>query len=108
LMRVIYIAGPYRAETKAGIAHNIKHAREAAVKMWQEGYAVFCPHMNTAWFDGVVPDVTFLLGDIEILSRCDAIYLLKGFDKSVGARREYAVARKLKLEIIFEGLKEDF
>jgi len=103
-MEVIYIAGPYRSDTKAGQAHNIKHSREAAIRLWQEGYAVICPHMNSAWFDGVVEDKQFLLGDIEILSRCNIIYMLKGWESSAGARNEYTVANFMGLKILYEVL----
>lgn len=40
--------------------------------------------------------------DIEALCTCDAIYLLKNFYESRGARIEYDLAKTLKLKIIFE------
>ena len=43
--------------------------------------------------------------DLEILSRCDAIFLLKGWRQSRGSKREYARAKELGLEIIFEDNK---
>jgi hypothetical protein len=57
-----------------------------------------------------VPDATdkaFVLRDVEILSTCDAIYLLKGFSKSVGATAELAVARWLGLKIYFQDVEEE-
>ena len=52
------------------------------------GYAVICPHKNSGFFDGVVPDKQFLYCGIEILSRCDCAVLVEGWDKSAGSRDE--------------------
>jgi hypothetical protein len=42
--------------------------------------------------DGIVPDWRFLVGDIEILKRCDAIVMIPGWRKSEGARKEFDIA----------------
>jgi hypothetical protein len=101
-MKVIFVSGPYRADTKAGIAQNIKAAREAAKELWRQGWAVFCPHMNTAHFWNVVPDADYLAGDLEILSRCDAIYMLRNWRDSSGAIAEHDAAVDWGLEIIYQ------
>lgn len=101
-MKLIYVAGPYRAETPAGRTENILHAASAAMKLWRDGWAVICPHMNTAHFDGCVSDETFLAGDLAILERCDAIYMLRDWDKSLGARTELAVAQEQGIEVYYE------
>ena len=99
-MKIAYIAGPYRAKTKLGVLINIIRARKAAKKYWQKGYAVICPHSNSALFDSVVPDQHFLDGDIEILSKCDVIVMIKGWQKSSGARNELSFALENRLTII--------
>jgi len=104
-LRVIYVAGQYRSDTNWGQTLNIQHAERAAMKLWLEGWVVFCPHLNTQLFDWALPQVsskTWLKGGIEILKRCDAIYMLKGFRSSLGAMKEYKFAKKLGLEIQFE------
>ena len=63
---------------------------------------MICPHKNTAHFGGLCNKDVYLEGDLEILSRCDAICLLKGWENSQGARQEYDLARELGLEIIEE------
>lgn len=100
-MQVIFISGPYRADTLQGVMKNIQRARSAALKLWKQGYAVICPHSNTALFDGAADDSVWLKGYLEILKRCDAIYMLKGWEKSEGSRAEYHEAAG-KLEVIFE------
>lgn len=99
---IVYIAGPYRADTKEDISANIERARDAASSLWAAGHTVICPHMNTAHMDGVVDDSTFLRGDIDILARCDAIYLLKDFAESIGSVGEYNYAQSQDIPIYFE------
>ena len=52
--------------------------------------------------DGINTDTTFLDGDLEILKRCDVIYMLKGWYRSQGSTAELELAKKLKKEIIYE------
>ena len=101
-MKIIYVAGKYRGASDSEVHDNIEHARRAAIKLWREGYAVITPHLNTAFFGGSCPDETWLKGDLEILKRCDAIYLLSGWGSSQGAREELKLADSLGLEVLFE------
>lgn len=101
-MKVVFISGPYRAPDMYGIHKNIMAARKAAIELWKQGYAVICPHMNTAHFDGILPDETWLNGDIEIMKKCDAIYFLKTWRQSAGAKAEYQIALEHGIECIFE------
>jgi hypothetical protein len=101
-MKLIFVSGAYRAKDKIGVSKNIKLAREASKKLWQQGYAVICPHMNTAHFDGICPDDYFLDGDIEMMIRCDAVYLLKNWEESEGAREEHNIALSRGMEIIYQ------
>ncbi len=101
-MKIAYVVGPYRAKTIEGIARNIQAAEAVAKKYWLKGYAVICPHKNTAFFDGLTDDDVWLDGDLEILSRCDVVVAMQGWDKSWGAKREVEEAQKLKKEIIYD------
>ena len=100
-MRVIYVAGKYRAdENGEGLYDNIICAEVAARMLWKEGWATICPHLNSAFFGG--DDNIYLVGYLEILRRCDAIYMLKGWQDSVGARQELELAIELNKEVIYE------
>ena len=101
-MKIAYIAGPYRSETPEGVRRNIAHARRVAEKYWRLGYAVFCPHLNSAHMDGVVPDENFLAGDIIILKRCDVVVAMKTWAKSKGATKEIELADELEIEVIYD------
>jgi len=101
-MKLAFISGPYRADTPAGIVKNIRSAETVAIKYWRLGYAVICPHKNTALFDGLLPDTAWLKGDLEILSRCDTIVMAPGWPDSSGALEELRFAKERGKEIIYE------
>lgn len=100
-MKIIYVAGAYRADTENGVFENIMRARKKARELWLEGWVVICPHMNTAFMDGGDPQ-RYLDGSLELLERCDAIYMLKDYGLSHGAMCELVQAEKQGLEIYFE------
>lgn len=101
-MRVAYIAGPYRANTIADVVRNIRFAESYAVKYWKLGFAVICPHMNTALFDGHAEDSVWLAGGLELLRRCDVLVMIPGWQRSSGSIEELKLAEELNKEIIYE------
>lgn len=101
-MQVAFISGSYRSDTVHGIVENIRKAEKIAIKYWRKGYAVICPHKNTALFDGLMPDDTWLKGDLEILKRCDAIVMMYGWELSSGAKAEHEIAKEIGLSIIYD------
>jgi len=108
-MRVVYVAGRYRAKTIFGVVINILRARWVAIKLWKWGYAVICPHMNTALFpheksgrfseDGI----EYIKGDLEIIDRLredhDLMVLLPKWQKSEGTKSELDRARNISLKV---------
>ena len=103
-MKVIYIAGPYRSDCEWQLEQFIRHAEDAAIRLWKDGWAAYCSHKNTAHFGGAlgILDKTWLDGNIEILTRCDAIYMLKNWAESQGAQAELELAQSLDLQVIYE------
>jgi len=101
-MKVVYIAGPYRSKDGPnGIYENIQRARTEAIKWWRQGYAVICPHMNTALMDGACADEVWLDGDLELIRRCDIVVMLPRWKESEGATAEHNEARLHAKEIIY-------
>lgn len=100
-MKIAFISGPYKPINGRTVLENIRHAEKYAIKYWRLGYAVICPHLNTAHFDGLCKDDVWLKGDIEILKRCDVIVMIPGWEKSNGAKAELKEAAGL-LEVIYE------
>lgn len=101
-MRVIYVAGPYHGESSEEIQRNIMAAEKVAVECWKRGWAVLCPHKNTAGFEAYEDDVlshgTWIRGDMEMLSRCDAVVLVNN-KMTKGVKMELDLARSIGLDI---------
>lgn len=104
-MKVAYIAGPFRASSHWGIVQNVRAAEKVALRYWKMGYAVICPHTNTANFDGAIPkemDSVWLEGDLEILRRCDVVVAMNTWQNSPGATAEISAAKSAGIPIIFD------
>ena len=69
-------------------------ARERSLMVWLCGAVALCPHANTANFDGAAPDEVWLAGDLELLTRCDAVLTVDGWESSRGATAEVEFARQ--------------
>lgn len=98
-MMVAYIAGPYRTATVFQVQRNIREAAEMALEYWKLGYAVICPHMNTAMFDGEAPDEIWLEGDLELIRRSDVVVMTARWKESSGARAEHDLALSLGKDV---------
>ncbi len=106
-MKVIYVAGCYRSKCEWQLEEFLRQAEDAALRLWKDGWAVFCPHKNTAHFGGAlgIPDSVWMEGDLEILARCDTIYMLNNWRDSKGATAELIRAQELGLEIMYEDIE---
>lgn len=94
-MKVIYVAGPFRAPTAWEIEQNIRRAEEVGLEVIRLGAFVIIPHANTRYFHGSAPDQFFLDGTMELLRRCDAVVLIPGWERSEGSKGEKAEAERL-------------
>lgn len=98
-MRLVYVAGPFRGPSHWAIAENIRAAERMALEVWRLGAAAICPHLNTAHFQGELPDQVWLEGDLAIVRRCDALLLTPEWERSAGARAEKEFAEHLGLPV---------
>jgi hypothetical protein len=89
-MKVIYIAGPYRAPTAWGIAENVRAAERVGLEVARAGAMPLIPHANTAHFHGECTDELWIEGTLELLRRCDAAVFLPNWHHSTGSRCEWA------------------
>ena len=107
-MKVIYVAGPYRAETTWGIECNTRAAEALSLQVWQAGAVAICPHSNSRFFQGSAPDEAFVDGYLEVLRRCDALLLVQDDPNSEGTQGELREAREREIPIFssMEALQE--
>jgi len=102
--RLIYICGPYRNSNEELKRENILHALRVSVRLWELGWFCITPHLNTANFEFYtdLDESIRLEGGLEMLRRCDCVFMLKGFETSAGSLKEYELAQKLGLPTYFE------
>ncbi len=102
-MRVIYIAGPFRAENAWEVEQNIRLAETAALAVWRYGAVPLCPHTMNRFYQGAASVEVWLKGDLELLRRCDAVLVVGDFTKSVGTREEIRVAtEEMKIPVFYD------
>lgn len=96
----IYIAGAI-----SGTADYIERFASAQKKLKEQGYSV----INPAAVNSAMPSDTtyeeYMTMGITMLDMCDSIYMLKGWEKSCGANREYGYASAKDKVIMFEQAK---
>lgn len=105
---IVYIAGPLSNEDPEKVALNIENATIMAKNLWAKGFSVICPHMNSGSFYGleVATETHFVNGYLEMIKRLDpekdCICMLKGWETSSGAMKEFTLASKIGLTMMFE------
>lgn len=105
-MQLLYIAAPYRAKTICSLQQNIADAKLMAMYYWHKGYAVICPHLNSANFDGLCDDKIFLSGTMTMLSKCDAIAMHPNWKQSTGCVAEYNYMLNKQTQLIMDCSKK--
>ena len=99
VVKVVYVAGPYRGRDAWEVEQNIRRAEALALEAWRLGVAAICPHANTRYFQGAAADEVWLTGDLAILDRCDAVLLTEDWERSSGTRAEVEHARRRGLPV---------
>lgn len=99
---LIYIAGPFRGATPLDVRRNVEHARDLGLGVAQAGGYPVIPHTMTAEFDKQLTDAFWLDGTMELLRRCDGIFLSHRWERSTGARAERDEAVRLGLAVFEE------
>ena len=107
----VYIAGPYMDPKKYHdfrgyheIDENISRARETAAFLANSNIPYFCPHLNSAHFEVIAPDVKpeyWYQMDIELLKPASAVLLLEGWEKSSGTLKEMDIAHDLNIPVFY-------
>jgi len=96
---VVYIAGPFRGANQWDQELNIRRAEALALHVWERGFVALCPHLNTRHYQNYLDDDVWLTGDLELLSRCDAVLLTERWEESVGARSEKVFAEDQEIPV---------
>ncbi len=98
-LRVIYIAGPFRASTPWDQEQNVRRAEETALAVWKMGAVALCPHAMTRFYQDSAPDEIWLAGMMTLVERCDAILMTCDWRESSGSVAELETARRCGMPV---------
>ena len=93
----VYISGPI-----TGVSDYMEKFEAAEKELKEKGYTVVNPAKINY---GMPEDVTYeeyMEIDIRLIDLCDAIYMIRGWEMSRGANREYGYASGLGKTIIYQ------
>jgi len=100
-MAVIFISGPSKS-MDIFLRERIKtQPAMLALEVWSLGVACICPHTNSGFLFGELPEEIFLTGYLEILERCDALLLTENWQQSTRSRKERQRAIELQIPIFY-------
>ena len=106
-MKAIFIAGAYMGKDFDEIEENIRLAEHYAIELWNLGYGVFCPHLNTRHFEikTKAGEEAYKEFDMIMLNACNAVFALPNWERSKGAKEEINEANKRGIPVYYS-LKE--
>lgn len=79
-------------------------AQEVAARLANEGIGFMCPHLNSAHFEVITPDVTpeyWYELDLKLMAGCDAVYMMGGWQNSKGSVDEQQTALQNKQPVFY-------
>lgn len=103
-MKVVYVAGAFRGKTSWDVAENVRNAERAGLEMVNNVDVMpIIPQANTALFDGHKTAEFWIEGTLELLRRCDAVYVFNPdhAKTSVGTKGEIWEANRLKIPVFY-------
>ncbi len=113
-LRLVYICSPFRADTKEEHRRNFDYTKGFAFFVCSQGKLPVAPHLMYPVFlddDDIDEHCYGMLCALELLSRCDEVWVAEDFGISQGMEYEIQTAKKLGIPVryfsrTYEGGKE--
>jgi hypothetical protein len=105
-MKLVYIAGKFRAPNPWLVEQHVRIAETWMMRVWELGAVGVCPHAMGRFTDKAIPDNLVLDGTLELMRRCDAVFMVpENWKQSEGAilERQEAIRRAM---LVFYHLSE--
>lgn len=93
----IYLSGPI-----SGLPPTEVHEKFAAAEQYFKDQGIETVNPLKNGLPASAPWREHMLRDLELLSECDTVYMMKGWKRSKGARVEFATAVESCKTIMFE------
>lgn len=101
MIRQVYVAGKYTAETRTQEVQNISRALAAGCSLAAAGWHPIVPHVSGSHrVDWETAMSRYFLTIRGMDPKQDALVLLPGWEDSRGARAEVALAEELGLPVL--------
>ena len=98
MSKLVYVAGRYTGKDMFEVEGNVRAAKAVALELGRRRIQFICPVIHTAHFESYLgdedPGYDFWIGmTMEMLRRCDAVFLVSNWKQSKGATAEFEFAR---------------
>jgi hypothetical protein len=102
-IETLFLAGAYWSSDPNAIDKNIQLAEQYSIELWNRGYKVVSPHLNTRNFEvkAKAGEEAYKELDMRILQCCDAVFALPNWKESAGAGAEIDEAKRLWKPIFY-------
>lgn len=97
--KLVYVAGPFTAPTQWEIERNCHRAEMVAYRLWELGYMPVTPHLLGRHFYGALDESVVMEGLLTLLGKCDAMYVLPGWENSRGTQKEIEHCARLNIPV---------
>jgi hypothetical protein len=94
-VKLVYIAGPYRAATPWDVEQNVRRAEAIGLEIARLGGMPVVPHSMCRFYDKQVTDDFWGEGTLKLMRRCDIVVMVPGWGASTGARGEWEEAARI-------------
>jgi len=101
LDKIVYVAGALRGNFIRKWL-NFKKIHKICKKLWSNNIINYSPHKNSGWFDNKKTDEFMLASNIELLKRCDILFVVDNWKKSSGTMGELIEAIRSGKKIYFD------
>ena len=95
----VYISGPITGRAKEDY---MRHFTKAAGVIEAAGYKIYNPALSHVLMPEDFTHEDYMAVSMAALKRCEAVFMLKGWEDSDGARQEHMLAKILKLPVLYE------
>jgi len=103
---LVYVAGPY---SNGDPVLNTRNAIDAADLLFENGYIPLVPHLSMIWHLASPKNYdAWMSMCFAYLSKCDAVFRLKGESNGTDAEIEHAIASGIPVVGSLEELNEIF
>jgi len=107
VIRLIYVAGRFNADTglarRDHVTHAMRHAAWVLRQFGVQGLYPVVPHAQGEHLVGIGAEHIHYAGTLEIMRRCQAVLVVPGWEASKGTLAEIKEADTLGLPVFFAG-----